>query len=149
MTRLLPLFAVIALGSGCATIFTGTTSTVHLDSEPPGAKMYVDGELRGTAPVSVDLSRSRDHRIKAKAYGYEPGEVTLRRDFNGVAILNTICVLCWGIDAVAGGLWWFDRDAVTVELEQGEAPPPPPPTPWPPAPASGGATESAPPAPRL
>lgn len=126
------LLLIPLLASGCATVVTGTTAPVRLNSEPPGARMYVDGEFRGNGPVEVELSRAKDHRITAKQPGYEPTDANLRRSFNGVAVLNLICVLCWGVDAVSGGLWNFDRDAVVVELERKDEPPPPPATPAPP-----------------
>lgn len=43
---------------------------VDVSSSPPGAHVSVDGEFRGTTPVSVELSPLHDHRLELFLEGY-------------------------------------------------------------------------------
>jgi hypothetical protein len=51
--------------SGCAAVFTGTTDTIHIRSEEPGTKLFVDGKLIGKNSATHVLPRKGDHVIEA------------------------------------------------------------------------------------
>lgn len=104
--------------SGCGTLFTGTSELVTISSEPEKGKVYVNGTYIGLAPASASLKRDQDHVIVVKKEGYEDASATLTRKFNAVAILNTVGLLCWIVDAVTGGMWKFDRNMISVQLEE-------------------------------
>ena len=56
------LLAAAALLAGCGNAFSAKPQPVRLDvtGQPEGAKVFVDGTLRGTAPCSVfDLQPGR------------------------------------------------------------------------------------------
>jgi hypothetical protein len=101
---------------GCATLFTGTSDTVLINSEPPGGKVMINGNFMGTAPVSLSLKRSRDYEIMIKKEGYETTSALLNRTFNFVTVLNLGWICCWVLDFVTGAAWRFERDTVTVLL---------------------------------
>ena len=42
---------------GCATIANGTSQRIEVLSEPPGAEVFVAGELVGTTPTEIVMSR--------------------------------------------------------------------------------------------
>jgi hypothetical protein len=61
---------------------------LRVRSAPPGAEVYVDGRLRGTAPCSLRLAEGR-HEIRVGVPGlsrWRAEEVTLRKD--GVQVLD-------------------------------------------------------------
>ncbi len=114
----LPLFlAVLLLVTSCGTIFTGSSDLVTINSNPPGAKVSVDGMYIGVAPVITSLKRSNDHVILVRLDGYRDTNAVITRSLNAIAILNLLNPICWIIDAVTGGAWKFDRDVIGVELE--------------------------------
>lgn len=119
--RIIGLFVLISYLMSCATLFSGSSDTVSILSEPSSAKVYVNGNYVGNTPVSNVLKRDKDYNILVKKDGYEPGNATLTRSFNAVAILNLINLLCWVVDAVTGAMWKFDQTAVTVTLEKSKA----------------------------
>ena len=43
--------------AGCATIANGTSQRIRVSSEPPGAEVFVAGELVGTTPTEIVMSR--------------------------------------------------------------------------------------------
>ncbi len=111
------LFSAVLLFTNCATVFTGTKETVMINSEPPGAKIYVDGFERGVTPAALRLKKSNDGQIiMLKAKGYEPFTFQPETDFNPVSILNLANLLFWGIDFASGAFWKYNQKAYTLEL---------------------------------
>lgn len=117
LINLLIFTVMVISASGCGTMFSGTSELVTISSEPVKGKVYVDGVYIGSTPATASLKKDQDHIIIVKSDGYEDASATLTRKFNAVAILNTIGILCWIVDAVTGGLWKFDRNLISVELE--------------------------------
>jgi len=57
--------------------------TVDIKTSPAGANVRVDGEFRGTTPVSVDLSPLSDHRVELFLEGYKKAVRTVRTEPEG------------------------------------------------------------------
>jgi formylglycine-generating enzyme required for sulfatase activity len=53
---------------------------VDVSSSPAGAHVSVDGEFRGTTPVSVELSPLREHRLELFLEGYKTAVRTVRTE---------------------------------------------------------------------
>jgi hypothetical protein len=86
---ILAMFAFSTLLFGSATIFSGGTQAISIDSEPAGAKVYVDGQLRGTTPMSVMMDKSiTSHEIRVQKAGYVDVNVPMKKSLDPVAILN-------------------------------------------------------------
>jgi hypothetical protein len=76
-------------------LMTGCSSTTMINSRPPGAKLYMDGQYKGTTPYSYT-----DSKIV--------GSVTpIRLEFDGYAPFNTILVRSEKADvgAIIGGIF--------------------------------------------
>ncbi len=112
------MLASIALGA-CATIFSGTKEDVSIDSDPPKAKIYVNDEYMGEAPVRTTLSRDKGYIITAKKEGYVDSSAGLSKRVNNLIWLNLLGgMLCWGIDYLTGAMWTFEKDHLIVKLER-------------------------------
>ena len=48
----------LAVLCGCATVIAGGPDTVTIQTNPPGAYVYVNGVVVGQTPLNVDLHRS-------------------------------------------------------------------------------------------
>jgi hypothetical protein len=113
------IFVFTFVLSSCATLFTGTKQTVQIDSEPPGAKVLVDGIDRGYTPIGVSLKKGSDGQMVTLKYeGYKDKSFQPETTFNGVAALNLINLLFWGIDAATGAVWKYDPKYYKIELEK-------------------------------
>jgi hypothetical protein len=55
--------AAIVLLSGCAALFAPDPQPVPVDTRPPGAGVYVDGEYRGTTPLTLELDGRATHDV--------------------------------------------------------------------------------------
>jgi hypothetical protein len=109
--------------SGCATIFTGTTDEIRFNANVPGVRLSIDGQLKGTLPVTLTQSRDFMHgqefRVKLEAPGYETEEFQLKRQFNWVAILDITSVpTSGGIDYYTGSLMHFEPREYHIQMRK-------------------------------
>ena len=57
--------AAVLSTAGCATLFNGFSQRIDVKSEPPGAEVFVGGELAGTTPTEVVVSRrATEHEFR-------------------------------------------------------------------------------------
>jgi hypothetical protein len=118
-----PQLAVIAAISfvftGCASIFTGTTQTVQVNSTPSGANVSVSGLDRGQTPLPVVLKKgSNGETVTLSLPGYQQKTFQPQTVFNPVSILNLWGILGWGIDAATGAMWKYDPTFYNISLQK-------------------------------
>ena len=110
--------------TGCASITSGTTQSVFVNSSPSGANVEVDG-LQATTPAKLELKRNQaSHNVRVTKEGYEPANVSIGRKFNPWVAGN----LLWGhgflvgvvVDFVSGGAWDLDTDRIDLTLSPDE-----------------------------
>ncbi len=138
MKRILPftILAVMALAfTSCATLFTGTTQSVTIDSQPQGANIVIDGQLVGTTPARVRLDRDLNaifddgKFIRLEKNGYIPDGYILGADIEPFSVLNMFNVFFWAVDGATGALMRYDSDYynfLLVPYTNGQAYPPAP-----------------------
>lgn len=114
---------------GCATMFTGSVQQMTVSSQPPGARVFIDGAYTGVTPMTLMLKTERDHMVTLQHEGYRDTISPVSREFNPVAALNLLSLVCWVIDIATGALWRFPPNAIYVALQPlgppGTYPPPP------------------------
>jgi hypothetical protein len=124
MKRIFNIAAVSAtlLLSSCATIFTGTTQTVQINSNPPAAAIEVDGVKTGVTPMAVPLKKGfTGQTISLKLDGYETKTFQPQTTFNPVAVLNLIGLFGFAIDAATGAMMKYDPKVYEFTLEPKKA----------------------------
>lgn len=85
--------AVTFTFSGCATITRGTTQSLVVESDPPGADVELSNGLRGRTPASFTVKRKDNLVVKIKKDGYEPVEANVTSqvgDGGGTAMAGNI-----------------------------------------------------------
>jgi hypothetical protein len=108
----------IMLTSSCASIISTSKRKVLFETDPPGAKVFVNGLEKGITPVQLKVKA--EDRIDFKLGDYQEKIVVMDSKFNLVAILNGFSIIGWGIDAITGSLKRVDTKYVKVTLEQSE-----------------------------
>jgi len=103
---------------GCSTIFNTTSQTVELKSNPPNAKITIDGKKFGTSPQVVNIDRGSNHIIIFELDGYENYENQLTRKISSWFWLNALNGFLPGmtIDMFSGSMYNLLPDKVEVEL---------------------------------
>ncbi len=115
-----------SVSAGCATMFTGSVENVTVSSQPPGARVFVDGAYSGVTPMTLLLKTERDHMVALQHEGYRDTVSPVIREFNPVAALNLFSIVCWVIDMATGALWRFPPNAIYVAMQPLGAPYAPP-----------------------
>lgn len=138
--KTLIMAVVILTSSGCATIFSGTTQQVYIDSNPPGAFVTI-GNMRVKTPAVVTLGRnSEGYTLVAKLEGYKSQTKNIGVKYNhwmdlnliwaydggraisignpvALAIDVTILLISSIVDFSTGAAFYLDTDKVFFELE--------------------------------
>jgi hypothetical protein len=106
------------LCSSCAAIIHGHNQRVNVYSDPPGARVYVNGvDKNVTTPGKITVPRSNgSHRIKFEREGYEDQSVTLAPRFNALVILDFVYLFPGLIDLAVGAQHIYDKN-VNVEMK--------------------------------
>ncbi|MDO6853523.1 PEGA domain-containing protein [Cellulophaga lytica] len=107
---------VLLLTTSCASIFTGAKRNVLFESDPSGAKVFVNGFEKGMTPVQIKVKA--EDRVDFRLDNYRERVVIMDSNFNLVSILNGISIIGWGVDALTGSLKRVDTKYVKVTLEK-------------------------------
>jgi len=120
--------------SGCATLFSGGSQEVEIESTPSNASVMVDGKDQGTTPTTIEVTRPEQGdapEITINKEGYQETTLQLERQFNAVTLVNIINPLAYfplgvpatgfAVDWYTGALWKYKPDGYTVELQSGSA----------------------------
>ncbi|WP_416440109.1 PEGA domain-containing protein [Leeuwenhoekiella sp. A16] len=116
MRKLLLLLTLTFLMTSCASILTGSKRRVLFESNPTGAKVFVNGFEKGVTPVQIKVRA--DDRVDFRLEDYKERVVVMDSKFNLVSILNGISIIGWGVDALTGSLSRVDTKYVKVDLEE-------------------------------
>ena len=121
MGRFTCLLAIaIFIFNGCATIFHGSTDKIDFSSNPTGAKVYVNGQYMGTAPLQLKLESKHGYNIEFRKEGYESKTVVITNSVGaGWIVLDVLFGLVPVIVDAATGNWYsLDQEHVNGALEQ-------------------------------
>ena len=108
-----------ALG-GCASILKGTSQDVFLVSEPSKAEIYIDGQLRGTTPLELELETDKTYVVEYRMDGYTTQTFNISNSIGaGWIILDVVCGLVpVVVDAVTGAWYSLDEDNISAVMER-------------------------------
>lgn len=108
--------------SGCAALFKGTSESVEFTSQPSGASVYVNGVLKGKAPLQLRLETKRAYDIEFRLPGHESVSATVTNRIGaGWVVLDILGgFLPVIIDAATGSWYSFDQNHINGVLESRE-----------------------------
>lgn len=123
LKRLLPALLLAALLPACATITTGTSQSIAVMTDPPGASCSLSREggviaVVNPTPGTVTVSKSsRDIAVNCTRPGHLPGVASHAAQFQGMTVGNVLLggLIGFGIDAASGALSYYPA-SLTVAL---------------------------------
>lgn len=130
MRRLL-LTLACALGlPACATVTTGTTQSLSVITDPPGAACRLErgGSAIGIVnptPGTVQVSRSmHDIQVQCRRPGYQPALATVSSQFEPLFLGNILIggLIGMGIDIASGAGAYYEPSATIVLQRDAPAP---------------------------
>lgn len=102
MNRLICLLVAVAFTfTSCSTICRKPTETVMITSDPPGAKVIVDGNELGVTPSYVQLDPKKSHRVLLEKDGWCSQQYTIKSRISKAKLGSNVFLPVAGL--VAGG----------------------------------------------
>jgi hypothetical protein len=116
----------LAVVTGCATVVAGGPDTIPINTNPPGAYVYVNGQVVGQTPMVIELDRQRSMAdIRIYYPGFVPIQISRYKSLNGWVFGNFFLAIFPVIIDIATGNWQrFDDEPIAIGLQPGQAPPP-------------------------
>ncbi|MBT4178685.1 MAG: PEGA domain-containing protein [Candidatus Marinimicrobia bacterium] len=115
---ILSLMVLASVAFGSATIISGSTQAIAINSDPSGAKVYVDGQLRGVTPMSVMMDKTlSSHAIRVVKQGYADINVPMTKELDPVSILSIIWDACT-TDVLTGNVMEYAPNNYYFTLEK-------------------------------
>ncbi|MCC6284099.1 MAG: PEGA domain-containing protein [Phycisphaerales bacterium] len=122
--RCLSWASVVLIGSsislvGCGTIIHGSSQTVMVSSQPPGATISVDNGMVLTTPSSVKLERKRDYVLTISKPGYMSQTVPINSVLSGWLAGNIIFggLIGGGVDLASGAAYTLTPAQISITLQ--------------------------------
>lgn len=114
--------AVGVMSSGCATLVSGRSQFITVESNPPGAMVRV-GHQTGMTPVTFKIPKGKDFPIEVSHYS-EKRIIHLQRRIDHKTFFNAIPPLWPGfvIDAATGSMMKYDPDVIMVDFTENHFP---------------------------
>jgi len=111
---------IIFILFGCATVFHNPSHPISVNSDPGGAKIYIDGHYIGEIPVVYKVDGRNTHEIEFRKQGYKSKAYHLENFVGGGwVVLDVIFALVPVIVDAATGQWFYpSEDNVKVVLEK-------------------------------
>ena len=102
----------------CSTMINTPTQEINLKSNPPNAKITIDGKKYGTTPQLVNIERGSNHVVKLDLTGYEPYELQVTTKLSPWVWTNIFNGFLPGfaVDYITGSLNELYPDTLTVPL---------------------------------
>jgi hypothetical protein len=121
--RILTIFAIALTMGGCATVTRGTTDTISVTSEPPGAQATTSLSNACTTPCTFDVPRMTEFVVTFNAPGYKPQEIPVKTQiatagaagFVGNALIGGVVGM--GVDVATGATLEHVPNPVHADLE--------------------------------
>jgi hypothetical protein len=115
---------ILVVCSSCAAIVHGSRQRVAVHSDPPGARVFVNGTDQGVqTPANISVKRrTSDYTPKFVREGYEPYTHQLVRRFNYLVVLDFFMYIVPGVIDVSIGAHNMYDDQVLVTLTKSTSP---------------------------
>ncbi|MBK9333948.1 MAG: PEGA domain-containing protein [Ignavibacteria bacterium] len=92
--------------NGCATLFSGSSEDISLESDPPKAKVLLNGSTMGKTPLTLKLKKGNSYIIEFMKEGYENKTLSMSYSLGaGWLILDILSGLIGIIVDASTGNW--------------------------------------------
>ena len=126
ITSKILVFALMCISicflSSCASILSGTRQKVDVNTQPAGARVFVNGiDQQAVTPATIKVPRKKAVTYSFEKQGYENGTVTEHGSFNPVVIGNILLGgIVGGLVDLGTGAWYkYNNTNVFYEFKSG------------------------------
>ncbi len=86
--------AILASSSGCSFV-AGGSQRFRVESDPPGARVYVNGQDMGATPIDTRIQRRDNVFVSVKKRGYHTATRTTGRELSTIGVIDVIGGVLW------------------------------------------------------
>lgn len=105
--------------SGCATLFGDKDKHIRVESNPPGANVFLNGMPYGKTPTVVTITNMLGSNLLTfRMDGYDEISRPVMTSIQPIAFLNLVNIVCWGIDFATGNIYRLDNKMIMVDLDK-------------------------------
>ena len=118
---LVAAFAVVLLQvAGCATIISGKTQTISVNSNVEGAEVMFNKQVLGKTPLVVKLKRGQEGMLSVKKEGYQPYQIAVNKKINTIFWVNILSggLLGSSTDYSTGAMYEYEPSTYFASLKQ-------------------------------
>lgn len=112
---------LLFITAGCASIMSGKTQDVTINSSPTGATVYLNGKKLGETPLSIKVDRPSKETgaLKFEKKGYKTLEIPYTKKMNTWLLGNILFGGTFGTttDYASGAMYEYQPDFLQVTLE--------------------------------
>ncbi|MBX3123182.1 MAG: PEGA domain-containing protein [Nitrospira sp.] len=111
---------VCYLNLTACSLFGGTSQSLTVNSDPPGANVLINGTSAGTTPLQYQVPRRGDLTVEVQKPGYTPQTRVTGRKLSSVGIVDVIggaLFLLPLLGLIAPGAWEQDPGIIGITLE--------------------------------
>lgn len=110
---------VSILASGCATVVTGDTQVVTINSNAPEAEVLVNGILVGKTPFNGPIKKGQSTSVTVRKAGFQERTVQLATDVEAAFFGNIIIggLLGSTTDYGSGSMYKYSPNTIQIDLE--------------------------------
>ena len=112
--------AICYLNLTACSIFGGSSQSLSVNSDPPGANVLINGTLAGTTPLQHQVPRRGDLTVEVQKAGYTSQTRVTGRKLSSVGIVDVIggvVFLLPLLGLIAPGAWEQDPGIIGITLE--------------------------------
>ena len=104
--------------TSCGALFNSSPKQIPVNSDPPGAEIYVDGFPMGSTPTTLSLKKNKDYRVEIRKEGFKTQYYTINSKVSGGFVILDILggIIPVVVDAATGAWKVLDTDQISVQL---------------------------------
>jgi PEGA domain len=105
--------------AGCASIISGTTQLISVNSNVDGAQVVMNGQTLGKTPLTTQVKRGEQGTLTVEADGYTPFTFALNKKINNVFWVNIFCGGLFGssTDYSTGAMYEYEPSTFFAQLQ--------------------------------
>ncbi|MDF2939609.1 MAG: hypothetical protein K0R66_251 [Gammaproteobacteria bacterium] len=110
------LSSCVLMLSGCATMFGDKGRVVSVNSAPPGAQVFLNGQPEGSSPATLTLAKVSDNYVTVKKSGYQATTQAIPTTFQKVGWWNILFWPGFIVDAISGDSMKLATTNMTIKM---------------------------------
>lgn len=112
------ILSIYCLAS-CATIISGTTQDLSIDSNISEVSIYANDSFVCKTPCVFPAERaSGSLTLIGKKEGYKDLAVNIKAKMNPVAFINFVFIYSWTTDFYDGAAWRYNKDSIYLNMKK-------------------------------